>query len=253
MPVIWWFEPGLELGGAEAVDVADEEDGCGGGARAARFEALDDGVHDHDILARIFAQADGFARPDLFAAEVDAVVDAFAGRDGVVGELVEQGEGVVDGFGGEDAAVDFGVALAVTSGADALPVDVIVGEPGGGETVMGGEWWRPSQPRTEAVFGFDDLGRRVMEGVRDRLDEVSRPVVVMHITGQCTFKNNGETPSVASVKPDELSGTENVLVVLGILVLFEALCWRKLSGDELLGSRLPGYCGWNSCSGGWQF
>lgn len=228
--VVGGFNARLELDGGEDVDVAHEENRSGGSARAAGFEALDDGVDDHDVLAGAGAEADGFAGPDFLAAEVEAVVGAFAGGDGVVGEAFEEGEGVVDGFGGEDAAVDFGIPLAEPAGGDAFPVDGVVCKArGSGEAGMGGRRWRPGEPGAEAVLGFDDPGWRVVQGVREGLNEVLGPVIVLVITSECTFKDDGETPSVASVEPCQLSRTEDILVPLSVLILLEAFGWRELS------------------------
>lgn len=131
VPVIGWFHARLELEGGEFVDVAYEKDGSRAGARAPWFQAFDDRVHHHDVLAGADAEADGFPGPDFFAAEVEAVIDTFASSDGVVGERLEEGQGVVDGFSGENAAVDLSVAMAEATGRDGFPVDGVVGEIGG--------------------------------------------------------------------------------------------------------------------------
>lgn len=110
----------------EAVQVADEVDGGGGGAGAVGLQALDDAVHDHDVLALRCAQADGLADPEFLAAVVDAVVEALAGCDEsvAVAEALEEDEALIDGFGGEDAAVYLGVSAAKAAFEYAFPVDV---------------------------------------------------------------------------------------------------------------------------------
>ena len=81
--VRWGFVAGREGEGAEGVDVAGEVDGGGwgggggeGGGGAGFFH---DGVQDHYVEADVDAEADAFACPDFFAAEVDAVVVAVVG------------------------------------------------------------------------------------------------------------------------------------------------------------------------------
>ena len=70
--------------GGVAVDVADEVDGCRSDVGGVWFELFDDLVDDHDVLTVGEAEADCFSGPDLFTAEVDAVVGAFTGGGCVV-------------------------------------------------------------------------------------------------------------------------------------------------------------------------
>ncbi len=68
---------------------------------------------------------------------------------------MEEGERVVNGFGGKDATVYLSVALAITAFSDTFPVDGTVCKPGGVcETTMGGSRWGPSQPRAEVRRGW---------------------------------------------------------------------------------------------------
>ena len=67
----------------------------------------------HDVVALVDAQADGFADPDFFAAEVQPVPVAVGSAGGAGVEGLDERVAFVDGFGAEDAAVDFGVAGAV--------------------------------------------------------------------------------------------------------------------------------------------
>lgn len=132
----------------EAVEVADEVDGCGGGAGAVGLEALDDAVHDHDVLPVGRAQADGLADPEFLAAVVDAVVEALAGGDEsvAVAEALEKDEAFVDGFGGEDASVYFGVSVAEAAFDDAFPVDVAEVHARLVEAGVVSRWGAPGKP-----------------------------------------------------------------------------------------------------------
>ena len=75
-------------------------------------------------------QTEGFAQPDLFGADEDAVVVGGLERVGCVGcgERLEERVACVDGFGGEDAAVDLGVAFAVDVVENARPVYFGIGD-----------------------------------------------------------------------------------------------------------------------------
>lgn len=143
-----WGVGGVVGHDGEAVEVADEVDGCGGGAGAVGLEALDDAVHDHDVLAIGCAQADGLADPEFLAAIVDAVVEALAGCDeGVaVAEALEKDEAFIDGFGGEDASVYFGVSVAEAAFDYAFPVDVAEVHTRLVEARVVSRWGAPGKP-----------------------------------------------------------------------------------------------------------
>ena len=110
-----------------------------GGGKVGGAGYFDNGVQHHYVVALVDAEADAFADPDLFAAEVEAVVVAFGGVGvGVVVAFGGVGVGVVEGldegvafvygFGAEDAAVYFCVALAVLALKDCSPVYGVVAQ-----------------------------------------------------------------------------------------------------------------------------
>ena len=101
--------------GGVAVDVAYEVDCCRGDVGGVWFELFDDLVDDHYVLTVGEAQADRFPSPNLFPAEVDAVVGAFPGSCCVVAQGLDEGETVVYHFSGKDAAIYFGFANAVAA------------------------------------------------------------------------------------------------------------------------------------------
>ena len=101
--------------GGVAVDVADEVDGCRGDVGGVWFEFFDDLVDDHYVLTVGEAEADCFPSPDLFTAEVYAVIRAFASGGGIVAQGLNEGETVVYHFSGKDAAIYFGFANAVAA------------------------------------------------------------------------------------------------------------------------------------------
>lgn len=124
------FVAGGEGDGGEGVDVAGEEDGGGGEAGTGGFG---DGVQDHYVLALVDAETDAFAHPNLFAAEVDAVVVTF-GRGWAEGvEGLDEGVAFVYCFGAEDASVYFHVAGSVLSLYDCSPVHGVVAQAAGCE------------------------------------------------------------------------------------------------------------------------
>lgn len=138
------FVAGGEGDGGEGVDVAGEEDGRGG--EAGTGLDVEDGVEDHQVLALVDAQADAFADPDFFAAEVEAVVVAVGGGGGEGVEGLDEGVAFVDGFGAEDAAVDFYVARSVLALQDCSPVYRVVAQAAGCERLMCRSRCAPGKP-----------------------------------------------------------------------------------------------------------
>lgn len=65
--------------------------------------------------------------------------------------------------------------------------------------------------------------------MRERLDMIFGPVVVVVVTGKGAFKYEAEAPGIASVEPCQFSWTEEILVPLTVLVLLETFGRRKLS------------------------
>lgn len=130
----------------EAVNIAHYGDGGRGGVGRARFELFDDVVDDHDVLAGANAKPDGFADPDLLAAKVDSCVGALACGQCVIAQGLDESEGFVDGFGGEYAAVHFGVAPAEAAFENSAPVDVVVCIALGGKSYMGRSGRTPCKP-----------------------------------------------------------------------------------------------------------
>ena len=73
------FLAGNRGDGGVTVDVADEVNGGRRDVGGVWFELFDDLVDDHYVLTVGEAETDRFPSPDLFTAEVDAIVGAFAG------------------------------------------------------------------------------------------------------------------------------------------------------------------------------